>query len=318
MNSSIGDIAPVANGCFQYASFDETGSGGVFIENAILSRNRPVNAIGAYFSRRNKSNVFVSQFISLSVYKILKFGFRVCVTNATSFRIIVFLCLFLLLDSQAEDTAVLRQDFENRLPGQTPEGWVKTWGSPLLEDVFTTSNMDALSGNCSLMLERQRYEKPGQYGLSRLTSPINANAAAVKLVIPFLLKAPTAYCASFSILLRSTKSSMNELAELRVSGGKASLGKVKKGAGMGGIEFGVWHRFVVILPLEAGKGKNGSAVLERKEKDGSWKQCGDSAELELLVSIASDRRLSIQIVPGSTGEFQLLMDDLLVEPVSTF
>ncbi|MFA6294319.1 MAG: hypothetical protein WC637_21195, partial [Victivallales bacterium] len=110
----------------------------------------------------------------------------------------------------------------------------------------------------------------------------------------------------------------SELAELRVNGGKASLVRVRKGAGVGDIEFGVWHRLVVILPLEAGKGKNGSAVLERKEKDGSWKPCGDSAEVEPLVSIGPDRRLSIQIVPGSTGEFQLLMDDLLVEPASAF
>ena len=108
---------------------------------------------------------------------------------------------------------------------------------------------------------------------------------------------------------------MSDLAELRVSGGKASLGRVKKGAGMGGIEFGVWHRFVVILPLEAGKGKNGNAVLERKQKDGTWTPCGDSADVELLVSIAPDRRLSIQIVPvrpaNSSCSWMILLSKLL-------
>ncbi len=145
----------------------------------------------------------------------------------SKFGIILVLYLMLLAASHAEDAAVLRQDFENRLPGQTPEGWTKTWGSPLLEDVFTTSNVDALSGSRSLLLGRQRYDKPGQYGLTRLTAPLNTTAA--KIVIPFLVRAPTAYDASFSILLRSTKSSMSDLAELRITGEKASLGRVKKG-----------------------------------------------------------------------------------------
>ncbi|MFA6294199.1 MAG: hypothetical protein WC637_20580, partial [Victivallales bacterium] len=140
------------------------------------------------------------------VFEVRNIGFLISAADSVKIKLIVFLFFFLLAASQAEDIAALRQDFENRLPGQTPEGWGKAWGSPLLEDVLTTSNMDALSGNCSLMLERQRYEKPGQYGLSRLTAPVNT--AAAKLVIPFLLKAPTAYCASFSLLLRSTKTSM--------------------------------------------------------------------------------------------------------------
>ena len=232
----------------------------------------------------------------------------------SKFGIILVLYLMLLAASHAEDAAVLRQDFENRFPGQTPEGWVKAWGSQSLDDIFTTSNMEALSGKHSLLLGRQRYEKPGQYGLARLTAPLNTTAA--KIVIPFLLRAPTAYDASFSILLRSTKTSMSDLAELRITGEKASLGRVKKGAGMGSIEFGVWHRFVVILPLEAGTGKSGSAVLERKQKDGTWTQCAETAEVDVAFSLAPDRRLSIQIVPGSTGEFQLFLDDIVVEPVA--
>lgn len=225
--------------------------------------------------------------------------------------------LFLLIAAAcpAEDTAALWQDFENRLPGQTPEGWTKSWGSPLLEDVFSTSNMESLSGCRSLLLGRQWYEKPAQYGLSRLTVPINA--AAVRLVIPFLIRAPTVYSASVGIMLRSTKSSMNELAELRITGEKASV-KVKKYAGLGDIEFGVWHRLVMILPLEAGNGKSVSATLERKQKDDAWTPSGIKVELDTLNSLAPDRRLSIQIVPGSTGEFQLFVDDISVEPVVAF
>lgn len=227
--------------------------------------------------------------------------------------LIAFLFLSMAAACAAEETAVLRQDFENRLPGQIPEGWTKTWGGPLLEDVFTTSNTEALSGKQSLLLERRLYEKPGMYGLARLTAPINASAA--KLTIPFLIKAPTAYGASFSILLRSTKSSNCNLAELRVAGGKAIICRGKKDPNLGSIEFGVWHRFVVVLPLD-GEGENASVALERRQKDGSWTPSGDKAEVDVLFPLASDRRLSIQFVHGMTGEFQLFLDDLSVETVS--
>jgi hypothetical protein len=55
--------------CFQYASFDETGSRGVFIENAILYCTRHANAPGAHFSRREKSSVFISQFYQIETAK---------------------------------------------------------------------------------------------------------------------------------------------------------------------------------------------------------------------------------------------------------
>ena len=248
-----------------------------------------------------------------NVFEIRNVGFPVLAADSAKTLFILFLCIFLIPASQAEEAAGLRQDFENRLPGQTPEGWVKSWGGPLLEDVFTTSNIDALSGKQSILLDRRPYEKPAMYGLAKLAPRINT--AAAKIVIPFLLKAPTAYGAAFIIMLRSTKSSMCDLAEFRVGGGKAIFCKVKKLANLGSVEFGIWHRLVVILPLEAGKGNSGSAVLERKQKDGTWTPCAETAEVDVLFSIAPDRRLSIQLVPGSTGEFQLFIDDFVVEPV---
>jgi len=249
----------------------------------------------------------------LNLFRVSCSEFRVWIADVVplGFIALPFSCMVAIC--AGEEPAALRQDFENRLPGLTPEGWGKAWGGQLLDDIFTTSNTEALSGKQSLLLERRPYAKPIQYGLARLTPPINATAA--KLVIPFLLKGPTAYGASFSIELRLPKTNVG-VAWIVVAGGKAVIRKVKKPADLGGIEFGVWHRFVVILPLEADKGKSGSAILERRQKDGSWTPCGDSADVDVLFSIMPGRKLEIQLIPGVTGEFQLFIDDLSVEPAS--
>jgi hypothetical protein len=238
------------------------------------------------------------------------------ITDKLLNQIIFVLCLIFSGVVWSEDADIWQQDFENRLPGQIPEGWSKVWGCPLREDIFTTSNVEVLSGKRSLLLERQYYNEKGQYGLGKLTPSLNASM--VKVVIPFLLKDSTAYGASFSILLRSTKNKDSTLAELRVANGKTTFcnRKLKKFKELGKFELGTWYRFVVKLPLEA-DGKNiGSAKFERRQIDGSWKQYGDSSEVKTAFSIAKNRRLSIQIIPGTTGTFKLFIDDISVEQIT--
>lgn len=241
------------------------------------------------------------------IYKI-----RFSLAAPACFVFISLLFLPIIAVCATEEISIWRQDFENRLPGQTPEGWMRFSGKGLLEDILTTSNMEVLSGKRSLLAEHIEKSETGGYGLSRLTPSLSAGT--VKMTIPFLLRGASAYGASFSVEIRSA--SQSPLTVLAISPGIAKCipGWGAKTIPLGGIEFDAWHRFVIILPLDGG-GKKVSTTLERRNKDGSWTSCGDSAESGVLNAIGKDRQLSIQFFIANTSSFQLYIDDLVIEPV---
>ncbi|MBI5833688.1 MAG: hypothetical protein HZB16_15415 [Armatimonadetes bacterium] len=71
--------------------------------------------------------------------------------------------MLLMLASAASAQLPWTQGFEDRLPGQTAQGWSVGWGDPG-DDLLLTSNLRAHSGQRSLLLDRQTGEQSPMAG----------------------------------------------------------------------------------------------------------------------------------------------------------
>ena len=218
--------------------------------------------------------------------------------------------LWLGLSSLAgEDDAVWRQGFEDRLPGELPAGWHRSWGEMPTDDIIAVTNVDAVEGRRSLLLDRAYGGLNGtHYGF--LVNMPSVDSEWAQLSFCFLAQGPR-HQTTFSFEVR-TNGGGRRVAVIVYGKGVLTLqsGDFKKSVPIANAPLGAWHRATLRLPTtKAGPGRM-SARLERREDDGLWSQTGELAALDAPTPIGTGNGL--MLCAGATRGYKLLVDDIIL------
>ena len=180
------------------------------------------------------------------------------VTLATERRLL----LLLLLAAVAAAQLPWHQDFEDQLPGQSPRGWSVAWGDPG-DDLLLVSNLRALTGAHSLLLDRQSGEQSPMAGYS--TRFANAPNRWVAFAVGLLIQGK-ADSVRFGLELRGANPGDRVLA-VGIDGRKVSLTAVaaKESVALGEYEEDGWHRLRLWLPTAGGGQKEAMARLDSRQ-----------------------------------------------------
>ena len=230
-------------------------------------------------------------------------------------NICILLCCMNCFNNAGADEQVLwHQDFEDRLPGEMPTGWARSFGDPkFCGDAVAVSNIRSLDGMRSFLINRPLgvgYEWK-QYGILTQFSPLPEGWG--KLTIPFVVEGSTAHMIAFGIEIRSERNVY--IASIDIRDGLISLvsGDRKKWALLGKIETGVWQRTVIwIPPTDTGAENSILGLLEKKTSDGTWTSQETIGKVPpAAAGIAKGGML--MICPGLGQGRLLYLDDLKLE-----
>jgi len=142
-----------------------------------------------------------------------------------------------------------KQDFEDRLPGQTPRGWSTAWGTPG-DDLLLTSNLRAAGGARSLLLDRQTGEQATMAGYS--TRLPNVVERWMTVSVRFLIQGK-ADSVRFGLELRGANPG-DRLVAVGIDGRRVTLATAdnKTHAALGEYVEDGWHLLRLWLPTAGG------------------------------------------------------------------
>lgn len=211
--------------------------------------------------------------------------------------------------ADAPTSPLVRQTFDEQIPGDVPDGWRKLWGEQG-DDQLIVSNFYAVSGKKSLLLDRQSSTNTAQWGFGKPFPDIKDGWCVV----------------SFDFLIEGAGNDTAIGVELRPAGGPTArslavgIGGLKVNVAgptfnnsttVGAYEPGKWHRLTLWAPTREGKQTTGYATLEARDATGGWKAVGPT------VSVPSTFEkeygfLQMNVAPNKRG-FKLYVDDVTVE-----
>ncbi len=206
-----------------------------------------------------------------------------------------------------EGDGVWRRNCEDRLPGEVPGGWHASWGRMNDDDMFTTSNMMAVEGNRSLLLDRTYGGLEGtHYGLLVDMPAVDAEWAALSFC--FLAQGPR-HQTSFSFEVR-TNGGGGRVVVVGCEDGALKLrkGDFKKNASLAPVTFGDWHRITLWMPTAKADAGQVVARLERMAENGSWSQVGEVATIDAVLPFGKGNGL--MLCSGSSRGYKIFIDDI--------
>jgi hypothetical protein len=211
--------------------------------------------------------------------------------------------------AQATPAPGLTQNFDEQIPGDAPSGWIKLWGNQG-DDQFTITNIKAVSGKNSLLLDRQSGTNVAQWGFGRPLPTIDDGW----------------YVTQFDFNVDGAGSDIDAGFELRAKGGGneracvlglsglsvgLSSGDWKQKVVLGQIVPGTWYRVTLWTPTTNGKQTAAYATLESQDS-GQWKPVGTAQNVPATVPVGDYGFLEVNTVT-SKRNFRVYIDDLSVQ-----
>lgn len=216
--------------------------------------------------------------------------------------------------SMARETGGWKQDFEDRVPGQSPLAWSVEWGTRG-EDLLLVSNLRACGGTHALLLDRTG-PTSDMWGIA--TCFPNHTEGWQCLSFAFLVQG-AGHDARFGFEIRTRLPSGRRICALGFSGSKLKLTPMsemgnhrgRESVELGRFEKDVWGQVEVWLPALTGAEPIIRARLSRMTGDGAWEPAGPVAEIPAFppTGDAVYGQLMLVTSPGARG-YRLFIDDL--------
>lgn len=208
------------------------------------------------------------------------------------------------------------QDFEERVPGQSPAGWGGTWGTPG-DDLFVISNLRAVSGRQALLLDRTGGNTE-MWGIAAVFP--DAREGWLRVSFAFLVQG-AGNDARFGFEIRERLPSGRRVVALGFGASKVRLTPMSEtgayrsdqSATLGGFDKDVWHRIELWLPTRGTGARRALARLSRYRGEGTWEEVGPPAEVSGVPpgDGAAYGQFMLVLTPGARG-YRLFLDDLQV------
>jgi hypothetical protein len=220
-------------------------------------------------------------------------------------------CAFLLPASAilAEETTLLKQDFESQVPGQVPSGWGRAWGKQG-EDLFRVTSDQAYSGKQSMLFDRLTGGTSSMWGLQKGLPSFKQGKAT--LSFKFRIDGP-GNLANFSLEFRGKKANTDRLFSVAFKDRKISLRsyakaeKSEQNASLGTYLGKQWYSLSLVVPATPADGSSLEAELvplnnPEQKTTGRVAMRFPQKEFGLLMLCTA---------PGKAG-YQVFFDDFLV------
>jgi len=171
---------------------------------------------------------------------------------------------------------LLRQTFEQQIPGQWPSGWVRLWGDST-EDSLAINNFISLEGNQSLQLNRQI---ENMYGIA-CKMPSASLGTQIFAGFGFQIEGP-GNRVSLTIELRQGTQRSSSLGTIALThrnvifNGRDRDRKTAKT--LGKYEEGKWYVLLLSIPTQADREMEAVMLRQPQAKDGGlWEEVGRSS-----------------------------------------
>jgi hypothetical protein len=209
----------------------------------------------------------------------------------------------------AAGPALWGQDFEGQLPGMTPRGWTPAWGVRG-DDQLVVSNLRALSGSRSLLLDRWSGTEATMWGAHTETADVRDGWAVLSWAI---LVQGAGQDAWFAFDVRGSVPN-ERIANVGVFDGMVRLNSAdwKTRQVIGKYDEDTWYRIVLRLPTRGGRQKSAHCRLLRRALDGEWVPVGEEVEVPAVPPRERLRHFMVITHPEKRG-FLLFVDDVRLE-----
>jgi hypothetical protein len=209
----------------------------------------------------------------------------------------------------ASGGAVWGHDFEGQLPGTVPKGWQPAWGVRG-DDLLVVSNLRAVSGSRSLLLDRWSGTEATHWGAHAQMPAVRDGWAVLSWA--FLVQGAGSD-AWFGFEIQGSVPN-ERIVNVGVFDGIVQFqsGDWKRRELLGRYEEDTWYRVVLRLPTPGGRQTSARGRLLRRDRDGSWLPVGE--EIEMPASPPRERLHSFRLItsPGKRG-YLLFLDDVRLE-----
>jgi hypothetical protein len=209
----------------------------------------------------------------------------------------------------ADTAPALSQKFDDQIPGDAPAGWVKLWGDQG-DDQIMVSNVQTVSGNCSLMLDRQNGTNVKMWGFGRPLPALQDGWYVTRF--DFLVQGSGSDIA-VGFEMRAQGGGNERMCEVALNGMNVNLSNPDwtHTMALGQIVAGSWYRLTLWTPTSNGKQTMAYATMENRPA-AVWKVMGPAQSVPSAAPKGGYGFLEINTIPDKRG-FELFIDDLEVE-----
>lgn len=207
------------------------------------------------------------------------------------------------------------QNFDIQISGQKPEKWCRAWGTKD-DDQLIVSNLQAISGKNSLLLDRKTGLNQHMWGVA-LRFP-HVNSPQFTLSFCFLIEG-TGNEACFSFEIRGADANTDRVVTLSVrnrnvyliTNNKSVKNRKKKSVLLGKYEPGEWYRVKLILPTSGKLNLKAYGSLYSYKKENIVTE-NSPQSVDINLPKKKYGILMLNTAPGKRN-YRLFIDDIVIQ-----